>query len=83
MARHQLEEAEEAALGEALRELGAAVVERSWGVGGAVEETVYDVDLPAGALTLVLRSYEGPLLSGDAAAVDAVVSAVRRRLARG
>ncbi len=81
MARAVLPEGCEEVLRAALAALGAQAVEQSWGVGGAVEETAYDVTLAGCSARLWLRSFEGPLLKGDRAVVEAIAAEVARRLA--
>lgn len=71
----------EDALMEALAALEAQAVEQSWSVGGAVEETLYAVSLGRGSARLWLRSFEGPLVEGDAVVVHAIAAEVARRTA--
>ncbi len=77
-ARLQLREDQHDALADALRELGATVSEKEGLVAGAVERTIFDVDLAGRRARIVCDSYEGPLLMGDAALVAAVDERLRR-----
>ena len=71
----------EDALAAALGALGAQVEETSWGVGGAVEESVLRANFAQGEVTIVVRSYEGATISGPEAAVRALVREFERCLA--
>jgi hypothetical protein len=68
----------EEVLAAALKALGAVVEETSWGVGGAVEESVLRARFAAGEVTILVRSYEGSTLKGQEAAVKALLRQMER-----
>jgi hypothetical protein len=68
----------EEVLAAALKALGAEIEETSWGVGGAVEESVLRARFAAGEVTIVVRSYEGSIIKGPEAAVRALLREMDR-----
>lgn len=73
--------ASEDALAAALEALGAEVEETSFGVAGAVEESELRARFEGGEVTILISSYEGPVIKGPAAAVNALVAEVGRQRA--
>ena len=72
----RLEEHSEPDLFRTLNKLGASVEEQEWGVGGAVELSTVVITLGAAQATLTLRSYEGPILSGDPELIDRIAKTI-------
>ncbi|PIV32398.1 MAG: hypothetical protein COS34_13350 [Lysobacterales bacterium CG02_land_8_20_14_3_00_62_12] len=71
-----------ARLGLALRALGAAPPESTWGVAGSQEISEWTVDLPKGRVTVTAETYIGLTVAGPKAAVDQVRQAYDATTAR-
>jgi len=59
-------------LGRALRELGAHVPDRRWGVAGSREVSEWKVALPEGRITVTAETYVGLKVAGSSPVVQQV-----------
>ena len=70
------------ALGDALREKGAALHSDSWGVGGSQEISTWDLTVDGEAVRVEAETYIGLTIEGPSACVDALAAAVNAKLGR-
>lgn len=68
------------ALRSVLKDLGGAVRDSSWGVGGSQELTSADVIIGGQCITVESETYVGISVSGDSDLVDQIQAAVTSRL---